>query len=549
MRDLMPGTPLHAFTLLLAYAGEQTTISAQTPFTIGRAPEMDLVLPYPFISRRQAEIRFDASTERLELISSGAPCFVNGRRIQHHALMAGDEIRFGSMEGPLLRLSDEATGTLSLRAALDHLEQPASTGAAELGKLAWFVDAARRLNGVGGLHEILAALIDTTLELTGVERGYVFLKDAVGDLNLVAGRSAGGDALVDSSTLSRTAIQQAIEGGQEFIVTDTLSAEAAAPSESIVLQSIRAILCIPLRKRTAEAQVLGVLYLDSRQHRSDLTRLDSELLRTIAVEAALLVENAALVEEELAARRYREELRIASEIQQSLMSVRVPRLSFAEVEANSIPCKGIGGDFYDVICHDDALYVVVADVSGKGVSAAVLGSTLQGLIHGQILSGLSLPEIARFANQYICHKDVRKYATMILLRLTQDGAAEYINCGHVQPLLHAPGESLTQPANCNLPVGLFPDATYESERLQLTPGQRLFCLTDGVTEAEDPSASEFGAGPLQSLVAGGAGLEQILTQIAAFTAGAPLEDDCTLVEVRYCPDTPEFGSRSRGSVQ
>jgi len=541
MRELVSDSSSHAFTLQLANAGEQTTISAQTPFTIGRAPEMDLVLPYPFISRRQAEIRFDDSTERLELISRGAACFVNGRRVERHALAAGDEIHFGSMEGPLLRLLGEAPDTLFLRAALDHLEQPASTGVAELGKLAWFVEAARRLNGVGGLHEILAALIDTTLELTGVERGYVFLKDAAGELNLVAGRSASGERLEDRSTLSRTAIQQAIEGGQEFIVTDTLSAEAAAPSESIVLQNIRAILCIPLHKRGTEAQVLGVLYLDSRVHRSDLTRLDSELLRTIAVEAALLVENAALAEEELAARRYREELRIASEIQQSLMSVRVPQLSFAEVEANSIPCRGIGGDFYDVLCHEDALYVVVADISGKGLSAAVLASTLQGLIHGQILSGLPLPEIALFANRYICHKNVRKYATMILLRLTEDGVSEYINCGHVQPLLHAPGGSLMRPANCNLPVGLFPDAVYESERLQLTPGHRILCLTDGITEAEDPSASEFGAGPLQSLVVAGATSEQIFAQIAAFTEGAPLEDDCTMLEVRYYPNAAPAG--------
>ena len=132
----------HAFTLQLTYAGERTTISAQTPFTIGRAPNTDLVLPYPFISRRQAEIRFEESTERLELTSSGAACFVNGRRVERHALAVGDEIHFGSMEGPLLRLIGEGTDTLFLRTALDRLEQPASTGVAELGKLAWFVEAA-----------------------------------------------------------------------------------------------------------------------------------------------------------------------------------------------------------------------------------------------------------------------------------------------------------------------------------------------------------------------------------------------------------------------
>jgi serine phosphatase RsbU (regulator of sigma subunit) len=82
---------------------------------------------------------------------------------------------------------------------------------------------------------------------------------------------------------------------------------------------------------------------------------------------------------------------------------------------------------------------------------------------------------------------------------------------------------------------------YESERLQLAPGQRILCLTDGITEAEDPSASEFGTGPLQSLIAAGATPEQVFAQIAAFTEGAPLEDDCTMLEVRYCPNAAPAG--------
>ena len=528
-----------AFSLIVAYDGNETTIAGKTPFTIGRSPDLDLVLPYPFISRRQAEIQFDPASEGPELVCTGAACFVNGEKSRRHSLTSGDEIRFGSLEGPLLRFFAESPNGPSLRETLTNLKL-SSTGGADLAKLSWFVEAAQRLNNVGALSEILGALIEITLELTHVERGYVFLRDSNGELKLATGRTSTGEVLADSSTLSRTAIRQAIHSGLEFIVTDTLSAESAALSESIVVQSIRSVICIPLRRRASEQRsgdspVLGVLYLDSRRHKSELSRLDSGLLRTIATEAALLAENAALVEEEIAARRYREELLIASEIQQSLMSIRIPILPFVEVEASSIPCKGIGGDFYDVLCHDGALYIVVADVSGKGVSAAVLGSTLQGLIHGQILSGLPLDEIALFANRYICHKDVRKYATMILLRLTQEGTAEYINCGHIPPLVHSLCGSITQSAHCNLPVGLFPDATYSSQRVQLVPGERVLFLTDGVTEAEDSSANEFGNGILQSLVVAGSTLGQIFAQIVAFTNGAPLQDDCTMVEIRYRP--------------
>ncbi len=539
----MADTASHAFSLNLVHDGKETRIAAQTPFTIGRSPEMKLVLPYPYISRRHAEIHFEPSSQRLELIAPGSECFVNGVRVTRHLLSPGDQIRLGFLQGPLLSIVENTSSHSSLRTTLGHLKEP-SGSEADLTKLSWFVEAARRLNDVGAVQEILEALVDTTLELTRVERGYVFLRNAAGELRLAAGRSHAGESLSDSSTLSHTAIRQAIESGSEFIVTDTLSAGAAAPTHSIVAQSIRAIICIPLRKHSSErtskdSQVLGVLYLDSRQQRSRLTRLDNDLLRTIAAEATLLVENATLAEAEAAARRYREELIIASEIQQGLMSVRIPCLSFAEVDAHSIPCKGIAGDFYDVLCHNDALYVVVSDISGKGVSAAVLGSTLQGLIHGQILSGLSLPEIALFANKYICDKNIRKYATLFLLRLTTDGVAEYVNCGHVQPLLHrtvdqSPGAT-TAPASCNLPVGLFADATYTSEILQLEPRQRLFVLTDGITEAEDPSGQCFGDGRLQSLISNGAMLSHIFDELRTFTVGAELEDDCTMVEIRYRP--------------
>jgi len=526
-----------AFSLVLAYAGERTVVAAKTPFTIGRSPEMDLVLPYAFLSRRQAEIQFDAAGQCLDLVCVGsAACFVNGEQVRRRALRAGDEVRFASLEGPMLRLAEEVGATQSghsILAALEQLKQPSGVES-DLAKLTWFVEAAQRLNKRDAVSEILAALIDTTLELTHVERGFVFFVDAAGGMTLAAGRGRGGEVLQETPTISRSAIRRAMEGSSEYIVTDTLSADAAAPSQSILAQNIRAIICIPLRKRVAggEAPLLGVLYLDSRLQRSELTRLDSGLLHTIATEAALLLENATLVQEELVARQYREELAVASEIQRSLMSLRIPQLPYAEVEANSVPCKGIGGDFYDAVCHAGMLYVVVGDISGKGVSAAVLASTLQGLIHGQISSGLGLVAIAEVANRYICSKDIRKYATMLLLRMGPDGAVEYINCGHVQPLLQSPG-TVRPLENCNMPVGLFADAKYASEMLQMVRGERLLIPTDGVTEAEDRAERLFGEERLHALVGAGASLGKVFEEIARFTDGAPAQDDCTIVEVRY----------------
>jgi len=246
----------------------------------------------------------------------------------------------------------------------------------------------------------------------------------------------------------------------------------------------------------------------------------------------MLVQHTSLAQAEEEGRRYREELKIASEIQQGLMRVRIPELGFAKVEAHSIPCKGIGGDFYDVISTPDGLYIVVADISGKGLSAAILGATLQGLIYAQVLAGLPLAQIALFTNRFLCQKNIGKYATLVLLRLTVDGHAEYINCGHVQPLIHSNHDVLPL-LNNNFPVGLIPSATYASELLAIKPGERILIVTDGITEAEKTTGGSYGDQRLHDLILTGAGVAAILQDVGAFTEGAPLEDDCTLLEVTY----------------
>jgi phosphoserine phosphatase RsbU/P len=304
----------------------------------------------------------------------------------------------------------------------------------------------------------------------------------------------------------------------------------------MVQQSIRMVYCIPLRKRAAspdchEKDILGVLYLDSRLQPGKLSQVDNDLLETIATEAAALVENAFLAHAEEASRRYREELNIAAAIQQGLMEFAIPNLPYAKVHARSVACKDVGGDFYDVIATPGGLYIVIADISGKGVSAAILASTLQGLLYGLLLAGQPLAEIADVANRYICEKNVQKYATMILVKLDPDGSFEYVNCGHVQPLL-ANSQGVKRLENANTVVGLIPEATYESERLQLKAGDRIVLATDGVTEAEGREGEFFGEERLEEAVEG-ANIEGVLRKVETFMAGTPPNDDFTMLEVLY----------------
>jgi sigma-B regulation protein RsbU (phosphoserine phosphatase) len=273
--------------------------------------------------------------------------------------------------------------------------------------------------------------------------------------------------------------------------------------------------------------------VDSRFASRDISSVCNDILRAIAHEAASLVENARLVQAEEAARRYQQELAIAASIQQGLMAVTIPEVPFARLNGRNLSCKEIGGDFYDAVNTEDGLTVVLADVSGKGVSAALLASTLQGMIYSHLVARMPLPEIVAAVNRFFTHKHIgEKYATVIIARVRRDGELEYVNCGHVPPLLVCNREVI-RPSHGNLPVGLLADATYESDRYNMHPGDRLVLVTDGVTEAENARGDFFDNERLEAVAAKSGSLEDIFAAVANFCGGTPLNDDCTVVELLY----------------
>ena len=507
----------------------------RVPFSIGRLPERDLVLTHKCVSRDHAVVVREDDNFYVEDHNSRHGTYVNGERMQRGLLHDGDTIHIGSLNGPMLRFRNGNSETHSSGELLKSLGEV--TSPKDLGRLSWFLDAARKLNEVGAVEEVLVALVQLTLQLTRVERGFVFLRDKkTGEMRMVLGRNAANVPLEEDSTISLRAIQQATESASKFIVTDTLQDQMVSPWESVVAKNIRSIFCIPLRKRIAETgaahdELLGLLYLDSRLEPGTLTHVDDQLLEAISKEAAGLIENTILAEAERDAAAYRQELNVAAQIQQGLMAINLPVLPYATLKAHSIPCKEIGGDFYDVIAMPDCVCVTFADISGKGISAAILAASLQGLIYAQMVARQSLVDIASLVNRFLCARDVGKYATLILMRLYSDGKIEYLNCGHVQPLV-VHGENVMHLENGNVVVGLLPEATYESAVYQMKPGERIFLVTDGVTEAENGSGDFFGDERLEAAVKT-LDLEAILRQVSAFCEGVPANDDCTMLEACF----------------
>ena len=187
--------------------------------------------------------------------------------------------------------------------------------------------------------------------------------------------------------------------------------------------------------------------------------------------------------------------------------------------------------FFDLVQTDKGLSLVVADVSGKGVSAAVVASTLQGMLYSHLYEDAALPDMISTVNRFLFEKiGGQKYATLVIARLGRDGELELMNCGHVPPIVIS-GDTVTRLEDGNLPVGLIPGARFKSARHQLKPGDRIVVVTDGVTEAEDSSGEFFGNDRLERCCPGG--FEGIEDAVTVFRGNTPLSDDCTMTEMIF----------------
>jgi phosphoserine phosphatase RsbU/P len=523
--------------------GEHCFGLATNSTSIGRAPDQDLVLKEAYVSRRHAVIT--AQNGYFELVDqhSSHGTFLNGHRIDRARLKSGDSLQFGSLNSAAFRFllpfgvtdsgSSLATGLLSALSVFAPTDKNIPQPARELEKLSFLLNAARQLNAGGAITDVFHALLELSLQLTGVERGFVYLLEGE-EMRLALGLRSDGSTVEEDPSVSRRAMQKAIESDSKFFLSDTLADDSASGWASVLANSIRSIYCIPLRKHISPAEpnrLLGMLYLDSQIGAGSLSEIDHQVLDTLANEASTLLHNALLAKTEQKARQAADELAVAASIHSGLMSITMPRIDYAEIRARSLPCHAIGGDFYDAIVLDDSLCVVIADVSGKGVPASIVAATLQGIIHALMLTGQSLPQIADLVNRFLCTRQVGKYATMIVLKIFPNGCVEYMNCGHIPPLLvTSTGTQYLEEAN--LIVGIIEEATYASSQFILQPGDRILLTTDGITEIEDKAGQQIGIEGLAGL-AHLPGLDAVIAHLIKVQASAEAQDDWTLLDLRY----------------
>ncbi len=538
---------------------EQVTLSSD-PFNIGRGGEGDNMLQLfdGRISRHCATIVAEGVGYKLQDRGNRYGLFVNGAKVQQHSLRDGDVITFG-IEGSYQVVFHAASSAPTPHESVNLLLTRIGTlsdfagGAVSggLSKLNLLLEATSLLHSQLPLDSVLGTMLDHAISITHADRGLLIEPDASGSLHVHLARSNKGESLTaETLNPSQTAIHQAIDRQSSVITEDlNLAGLDLKAAESIVIQGLRAVVAIPLYSSARSAadtgaehergQLLGVIYLDSRRIAA-FSALDRQILDALAVQAASILDNARLVERERERQRLEQELSIARTIQQALLPHGLKDFPHLAVTGVHYPCHEVGGDYFDAVpLSEDRTAFLIADVSGKGLGAALLTTMLQGALSGMTI-GTDPVNVFNHINKFLCrHAEVGRYATMFIGLLGRDGMLEYIKAGHPSPLLLRRGQVTELYSEGSFPVGLIPEAEYTSDRLQLEPEDTLVLFSDGVTEAENTSQELFEVAGLSRVLAGqqSASVEElqqsILTAVRAFTSGAKQSDDLTLLVVRY----------------
>jgi phosphoserine phosphatase RsbU/P len=529
----------------------------QTPFMIGRGAETGnhLQLSDRRISRNCAAVVIEANRFYVEDRGQRRGLFVNGEKVDSRELQDGDSITFGLDDSYeiIFRSGKGADGDSlpQLLTRIEHITSTEPTGGGLI-KLKRLLEATALLHSQLPLDEALSHMLDHAVSVTNADRGLLLEADAGGALKVKLAMRSGALRLPPESVApSQTAIQLALKQQSPVITEDLAQADVdLQAAQSIVAQRLRAVVVIPLlaisRANTQESMInikrgelLGVLYLDSKRPAA-FSKLDRQILDALAADAANILDNARLVEKERERQRLEQEINIARDIQQGLLPRDFREYAHLSVTGFNLPCLAVGGDYFDVFpLGDNRTAFLIADVSGKGLGAAIVTTMLQGALSGMTL-GIDPARVFNHVNRFLCdHSEVGRYATVFFGILDQEGHLEYINAGHPSPILIRRGVADEAFTEGSYPVGLVPEAQYTAVCLKLEPGDTLVLFSDGVTEAADPNEQMFGIPRLKELLTGQleCPLEQlqkcVLEAVETFSRGAHQADDLTLLIVRY----------------
>ena len=513
--------------------GEDITIPlAATGVSIGRRTSNDLQLLDPTVSREHAKVGSDEGSYWIEDLGSTHGTFVNDIRVRRQTLHHNDRLRLGKASNKTLIFRTHREFSDLMETAEEIEPTPEN-----LRNLWALLEITKALNSTLRLDEVLEKVVEAILALTRAERGMLLLGESVDELSVRVQRNFD---TTDSEQVrySSSVVADVLKKGEPRILTDAAQDEHFSGQESIVGLNLRTVMCVPLRlshridtssdddyeededeirvgeaadmgatqflssveikmeqesEQDPEQRIVGVIYVDRRSPTRFFTDQDLALFESFASHAAIAIDNASLYEEALEKRRLESEIEVAKVIQQSLLTHEFPELDWVEVYALNEPSRQVGGDYYDVMTPNSGeLTFAVGDISGKGIPAALLMSTLQSSFVAEASAQDDLAKVCVRVNEFLVKRTTpERYATFFVGRVSQDGKLLFVNAGHNPPMILRNGD-VHRLVGGGLPLGLFAGRPYEVQEWDMQPRDLLLLFTDGVTEANNSNEEEFG---------------------------------------------------------
>jgi len=521
--------------------GRRIVPISKNQFEIGRRETNDLRLAGSEVSRDHAEIAIDNGRFTLRDRNSRYGTYVNGEQVADRVLVHGDRIRLGRTGG--------AEMVFLLADTQPPVDRATTTAIGDLRQIAALLEGLRALGSGRVLDDVLSLVLDSAIEVSGAERGFIMLAIETPELEMKMARGRGHTTLAGGSfATSRKIPEEVFRKGEPRIVQDLLDGDLANVHNGTVALGIRNVLCVPLRlvryvdkaENVGEERRIGVLYLDSRERGSLLSGSTRAALETLATEAAVAIENARLYRETMEKARMEQEMRIAAEIQQALLPKGGRSAAYFRAAAASLPCRSIGGDFYDYVeMKSGSLGFALGDVAGKGPPAALLSAMMQGIFAAQAATSDAPSQTITRVNLALYRRGIEsRFVTLMYGVLDPDGRLVYCNAGHNPPLVI--GASGVRRLDRGGPiVGLFESAIYEEETVRLENGDWLVIFSDGISEAMSAAGEEYGETRIiecaqrNSTLDPSRLLDALFSDVREFARGAPQSDDITAMVLRY----------------
>ncbi len=509
-------------------------ISVDRPeMVIGRHPECEIVIDEGAVSRRHARVFEEGGHYLIEDLQSRNGTLVNRRQIhQPTRLFDGDLVsicereftfhldevsglskpRITAVERDIKRTGDSVqfeNRSVDLSSIVTQMEVQSHHSGIEQAfaitpqqRLDAVVNVTRALSKAVGREQISTIILECLFELfLQVDRGFVVLQEESGGLTPVAFqlRNPKDDEAI---RISRTIVDHVLAQKQAVLSADACTDERFDMSQSVADFRIRSLMVAPLVD--SDGNALGVIQLDTLRRTLGFSDQDLEILSVVAMQASLALENEKLHEVAEVQRKLQRDLELAHEVQHGLLPRSRPQLPGFEFYDYYRPAQQVGGDYYDyIVLNDGRVGVVVADVVGHGMAAAILMAKLAAEVRFAVAMERDPAAAVGKLNRAISGLQLDRFITLVLVMIDANlDQMMIVNAGHSLPIIRHADGSIEEPGPefSSLPLGVASDVVFNAYQRKLAPGDAVILYTDGIPDSTDAQEGTFSVDRIRALV-------------------------------------------------